>query len=202
MIPTCYCQDLQASVLGICSMYLFTQPIFLPHYFPVCLRRGCLFSLLLSLPVSLSPSLLLSLKHPHPPHSFAQTLFLRRTRAHTNTHGGTFCASPDQSIWLQYCLQKTSFNSPSLDHTSKPRLFIAGIQTVLEFFTHPGFIMKWRSFLISIIFAAAVQGNISGSGVQASSSEESHLPSSRDRPVYRAPYEAAQPIWTKGYRRG
>lgn len=48
-------------------------------------------------------------------------------------------------------------------------------------FTHPGFIIIRRCFLISIIFAAAVQGYISLAATQAIWSEENHLLSFRDR---------------------
>lgn len=187
MNPTCYCQDLRASAPRISSMYLFTQPIFLPHYFPACLCRGCLFSLLLSLPVS--PSLLLSLTHPlsppslppppPPPHSFAHRLSFSDTHTHTNTHRGTCCALLDQSLWLQYAFRKGSFISRSLDHNSKPRLFPLGSSLSWNF-THLGFIMIRRCSLISIFFAAAVQGNISVSTIPAISSEEIHLPSCKD----------------------
>lgn len=135
MIPACYCQDLQASALWICSMYLFTQPIYLPHYFPVCLRRGCLFSLSLSLPVS--PSLLLSFSHPrHPPSSLSLlTDSLSQTHAHTHTHAThthtqrhMLCLTGSEPL-TTVCLQKSSFILHSLDHNSKARLLFAGVQT-------------------------------------------------------------------------
>ena len=114
MIPTCYCQDLQASALWISSMYLFTQPIFLPRYFPVCVAPWlpvfslffffffrCLF---LSLPPRL-PSLThpppFSPSSPHsPPHSFAHRLSFSdaHTHAHKHTQRHMLCLAGSEPL--------------------------------------------------------------------------------------------------------
>lgn len=168
MIPTCYCQDLQASALWICSMYLFTQPIFLPHYFPVCLCRGWLFSLF-AVSSCLSPPSLLSLTHPFSPPPLpplppnpptaslicSQTLSQTHTHAHKHTQRHMLCLAGSEPL-TTVCLQKSSFISRSLDHSSEPRGCYSsgpdcpGISPIRD--SH---IMIRRCFLISIIFCCS-----------------------------------------------
>lgn len=120
-------------------MYLFTQPIFLPHYIPVYLRRGCLFSLSLSLPVS--PYLLLSLTHPFSPpspptltHLLTDSLSQTHTHAHKHTQRHMLCLAgsepPDYSMPSEELLY-LAFIRPKL----QTEIAAAGVQIVLEF--HP-----------------------------------------------------------------
>lgn len=152
-------------------MYLFTQTIYLPHYFPVCLRRGCLFSLSLSLPVS--PSLLLSFSHPrHPPPLSSLTDSLSQTHTHTHTQR---THTHTEAHAVPHWIRASDYSMPS-----EELLYLAFIRPQLQGkvafcrgpdlswnFTHPGFIIIRRCFLISIIFAAAVQGYISLAATQA-----------------------------------
>lgn len=94
-----------------------------------CFLFRCLF-------LSLPPSCYCSPPPPHPhPHSFAHRLSFSdaHTRTETHTQRRMLCLTGSEPL-TTVCLQKSSFISHSQEHNSKPRLFFAGVRSVLEFY--------------------------------------------------------------------